>query len=182
MTFSGRQKHSLENQVRAILTGLLAEFGIEIERDREGDFRPEVAQNIKISKETTDRTNNIVKLFLDNPENHGSVGILRGYIRQQRNKISSIVKDINTEQDGRMPNIGYFTEYGVYQNILSATKLQMNGENILKVPICKYEDQEEQDQYGTAYYCMEQVDYGYDYCFDHWQIVREQEPSGLQEV
>jgi hypothetical protein len=161
MTISGRQKHDLENQIRDILTELLSDFGIEVIPSA-GDA------NTLISTEITRRTNDIVSLFVDNPDNHGKLGIVRGYIRMIRD-FYSYVPEGTTE---RVSKAGDQARFGTLQELLGATKLVMNGHNVLRPPICKFEDKDEK------FYCMRVVGYGFEYCYDHWQIVQEREKNG----
>jgi len=123
--------------------------------------------NSHTSLRATDIANNILYLILDIPENHGSMGQIRGYIRRVRRGLP-LTEMSEPHSDA----------YNAVQNILSATKLVMNGENVLSPPICKYVDRTEVDADGKPFVCMKIIGYGFDYCYDHWIIVREIKKNG----
>ena len=88
--------------------------------------------------------------------NNGGLGQLRGWIKRRRSKLNL---DETTEEEMAL----------ILSEVKAQTKHLMNGENILKQRICKYEQKDEQ------YYCLEAVDIGFKYCYDHWKIVKFEE-------
>lgn len=128
----------------------------------------------ELSRETTKAMNKIMQLFVNQQHNHGPTGQLRGFIRRVRDKISYVDKKTQQRVPLRDTEVNKAL-YDAYNEVLGATKLQLNGENILSPPICDYEDKEEK------FYCMETVGYGYKYCLDHWIIIKEMKKnSGLE--
>ncbi len=168
MTISGNQKHSLQNQIRSQLIQLLREFGIEktvvdpfdvdaLElSDMDRDFNDHMSQSV------TKFTNRVLDVMFNNPENHGPLGQIRGYIRQVREPLSHI------HNGQRVPSAGQSVGYQALQDILAGTKLLMNGNNPLNPPVCQYKQEDEK------YYCLKIVGWGNKFCEEHWKLVEEE--------
>ncbi len=171
MTIGSRQKEELMTEIHTELRILVKDLGPIA-------HSVDLKSRHKVSNRITGLTNTLVNLFLGIPDNHGPLGQIRGYIREQRNEISHLVKsehpDITPE---RLANIGLEDAYSAYQTILSGTKLLMNGDNPMNPPICQFEDPEE-TQDGHIFYCQEVCGFGFTYCYDHWQIVRARAENG----
>ena len=105
----------------------------------------------------------VLKSEIDTLNNkHNDLGQLRGWIKKERRTMIDHYFNPETEEPAY-----HFDDFLILlSKIKSKTKHLMNGQNILKQRICKYEQTDEK------YYCLEAIDFGFDYCYDHWQLVK----------
>ena len=102
-------------------------------------------------------------------ESHGKLGHLRGWLRKERinNHSYEIVDKLGEKLS---PNGAVDI---ILHQMIHMTKLQMNGENILKVHECEFADREEE------LYCRKEIPHGYKYCKEHWEVIKTKEQKSI---
>lgn len=153
----GNKKHQLEHSLQVMLWDFAKQVGLSDEYEIQCIVHKFMGRKVA----------SIIDRFGQEKKPHGELGLLRGWIKKRRKTVPTY-RPVTSK-----------AQLELLEEFKRQTKLAMNGENILSFKKCDYRDLEEKVEVKVSptrtkmipYYCGIPIDYGYEFCRDHFAIV-----------